>query len=56
MCFKRDRTERREEARRRLAERPIERPGPTTRPRGNSAVDQRDLRRSLERLEALVGR
>jgi hypothetical protein len=56
MCFKRARTERQEEARRRLAERPVAKPSRTTRPRGNSAVDQRDLQRSLERMEALVGR
>jgi hypothetical protein len=56
MCFKADRIERRDEARRRLREQPSRRPVQTTRPRGNSAVDQRDLQRSLERLEAVVGR
>jgi hypothetical protein len=56
MCFKRERTERRDEARRRLRERPTERPARTNRPRGNAEVDQRDLTRGLERLEALVGR
>jgi hypothetical protein len=56
MCFKRGRTERQEDARRRLAERPVVRPPTATRPRGNAPVDQRDLQRSLERLEALVGR
>jgi hypothetical protein len=56
MCFKRGRTERHTEARKRLAERPIERPSQTTRPRGNAPVDERDLKRGLERMEALVGR
>ncbi|MFL5866776.1 MAG: hypothetical protein ACJ766_06720 [Thermoleophilaceae bacterium] len=56
MCFNRDRTEREQEARRRLAEQPIVKPTQPTRPRGNSDVDQRDLQRSLDRLEALVGR
>jgi hypothetical protein len=56
MCAKPDRTERRDEARRRLREQPSRRPTQTTRPRGNSAVDQRDLQRSLERMEAVVGR
>jgi hypothetical protein len=54
--MKRDRTERRDEARRRLREQPRGRPSQTTRPRGNSAIDQRDLQRSLERLEAVIGR
>jgi hypothetical protein len=56
MPFKHFRTERCVEARRRLAERPLERPSQTTRPRGNAVVDEKDLQRSLERLEALVGR
>jgi hypothetical protein len=56
MCFKRGMTERQEQARRRLAERPVVESAKATRPRGNAPVDQRDLQRSLERLEALVGR
>jgi hypothetical protein len=56
MCAKRDRTERRDEARRRLREQPAGRPGRTTRPRGNAAIDERDLARSLERFGAVVGR
>jgi hypothetical protein len=31
-------------------------PWRNTRPRGNPATDRRDLERSLERLESLVGR
>jgi hypothetical protein len=55
MGFKEKRAERREEARRRLRERPMELPS-ATRPRGNMSVDQADLKRSLERMESLVGR
>ncbi len=56
MCFKHGRTDRNKEARRRLAERPTEKPRQTTRPRGNAPIHDQDLQRSLERLEALVGR
>jgi hypothetical protein len=56
MCFKPDRTERRELARRRLRERPTVPPAQSTRPRSNGSIDQRDLQRSLERLEAVIGR
>lgn len=56
MCFKHGRTDRNREARRRLAEQPVRQPHQTTRPRGNAPVDQVDLKRSRERLEALVGR
>ena len=56
MRSKSERTERRDEARRQLRERPIARPAQTTRPRGNSAIDQRDLERGLERFETVVGR
>jgi hypothetical protein len=57
MCFKHGRTDRNKEARRRLAERPVEQPRhQTTRPRGNAPIDERDLSRGRERLEALVGR
>jgi hypothetical protein len=56
MSLKRDRNERRDEARRRLREQASGRPTQTTRPRGNAAIDQRDLQRSLERLEGVVGR
>lgn len=56
MSFKHDRTDRNKEARRRLAERPVREPHQTTRPRGNAPVDEVDLKRSQERLEALVGR
>lgn len=56
MCFKPDRTERRDDARRQLRERPSVRPTQATRPRGNASIDQRDLQRSLERLETVIGR
>ena len=56
MCFKPDRTERRQQARRRLRERPKVPPAQATHPRGNASIDQRDLQRSLERLEAVIGR
>jgi hypothetical protein len=56
MCFKPLKSEESQEARRRLAERPVQEPKQTTRPRGNAPIDQRDLERSKERLEALVGR
>jgi hypothetical protein len=56
MGFKHGRTDRNKEARRRLAERPVREPHQTKRPRGNAPVDQMDLKRSQERLEALVGR
>jgi hypothetical protein len=56
MTLKRDRNERRDEARRRLREQPTERLTQATRPRGNAEVDPRDLQRSLERLEAVIGR
>jgi len=52
----REKTERRDAARRRLREQPAGRLAQTTRPRGNSEVDQRDLQRSLERMESVVGR
>jgi hypothetical protein len=52
----REKVERRQEARRRLREQPAGRLAQTTRPRGNSVVDERDLQRSLERMEAVVGR
>ena len=56
MDLKRDRNERRNEARRRLREQPSAGPTRATRPRGNAEVDHRDLQRSLERLEAVIGR
>jgi hypothetical protein len=56
MSSKPDRTERRDNARRQLRERPKVPPTQSTHPRGNSSVDQRDLERSLERLEAVIGR
>ena len=56
MCFKPLKSEQSQDARRRLAERPVKKPSQTTRPRGNAPVDQRDLERSRERLAALVGR
>jgi hypothetical protein len=56
MDLKRDRKERLDEARRRLREQASGQPTQTTRPRGNAAVDQRDLKRSLERLDAVIGR
>ncbi len=56
MCSKSEKTERRDAARRQLREQPTRRVAQTTRPRGNSPIDQRDLQRSLERLEAVVGR
>ena len=56
MCFKPDRTERREQARRRLRERATVPPAQATRPRSNASIDQRDLQRGLERLETVVGR
>jgi hypothetical protein len=56
MCSKPDRVERRDEARRRLREQQAVRLTQTTRPRGNAPIDQRDLERHLERLEAVVGR
>jgi hypothetical protein len=56
MRTNRDRADRLQEARKRLREQPAGRLAQTTRPRGNSAVDQRDLQRSLERMEAVVGR
>jgi hypothetical protein len=51
-----DRTELRDRARRRLREQPSARPTQATRPRGNASIDERDLQRSLEKLDALVGR
>jgi hypothetical protein len=56
MSLKSDRNQRLVEARRRLREKPTERAPQTTRPRANAEVDQRDLKRSLERLEAVIGR
>jgi hypothetical protein len=56
MCFKPDRTERRQQARRRLRERPKVPPTHATHPRSNASIDQRDLQRSLERLETVIGR
>ena len=56
MSFRHDQTARNREARRRLAERPVREPHQTARPRGNAPVDEVDLKRSRERLEALVGR
>ena len=56
MCFKSGKSERSVEARRRLAERPVQPLRQATRPRGNAPVDERDLKRSVERMEALVGR
>jgi hypothetical protein len=56
MCSKPDRTESRDQARRRLRERPTLRPTQATRPRGNASIDQHDLQRSLERLETVIGR
>jgi hypothetical protein len=56
MDLKRDRKERLEEARRRLREQVSARPTQTTHPRGNAPIDQRDLQRSLERLDGVIGR
>jgi hypothetical protein len=56
MSLKSDRQQRLVEARRRLREQPAARATQTTRPRANAEVDQRDLRRSLERMEAVIGR
>jgi len=56
MCFKQDKAERQDEARRRLRERPVDRPTRSTRPRGNAPIDEKDLKRGLERMETLVGR
>jgi hypothetical protein len=56
MCFKHASSDRNKEARRRLAERPVEEPRQRTRPRGNAPIHEQDLKRSKERLEALVGR
>jgi hypothetical protein len=56
MDSKRARNERRDQARRRLREQATDAPTQTTHPRGNSSIDQRDLQRSLERLEAVIGR
>jgi hypothetical protein len=56
MSSKPDRKERRDNARRQLREQPTVPPTQATRPRGNSTIDQRDLQRSLERLEAVIGR
>ena len=56
MGSKPNRTELRDQARRRLREQPPARPTQATTPRGNASVDERDLQRGLERLEALVGR
>jgi hypothetical protein len=56
MCSKPDRTKRRDEARRRLREQRTVPPTQATRPRGNSSIDERDLQRSVERLEAVIGR
>jgi hypothetical protein len=56
MSLKRDRNERRDEARRRLREQASGRLTQTTRPRGNAEVDPRDLQRCLERMEAVIGR
>jgi hypothetical protein len=56
MTLKRDRNERLAEARRRLREQPSAPPARATRPRANAEVDPRDLQRSLERLEAVIGR
>jgi hypothetical protein len=56
MPLKPDRNERRDEARRRLREQASARPVRATRPRGNAEIDQRDFKRELERLEAVLGR
>jgi hypothetical protein len=57
MCFKHARTDRNKAARKRLSERPVEQPRhQASRPRGNAAIDERDLQRSREKLETLVGR
>jgi hypothetical protein len=56
MSLKSERQARLTEARRRLREQPPARATQTTRPRANAEVDQRDLRRSLERMEAVIGR
>jgi hypothetical protein len=56
MGLKPELTERRDQARRRLREQPSARPTQATRPRANASIDQRDLQRSLERLEAVIGR
>jgi hypothetical protein len=56
MTVARDKRDRLEEARRRLREQPAARATQATRPRENAEIDQRDLRRSLERMEAVIGR
>jgi hypothetical protein len=56
MSLERDKRDRLMEARRRLREQPAARATQTTRPRANAEIDQRDLRRSLERMEAVIGR
>jgi hypothetical protein len=56
MSLKSDRQARLAEARRRLREQPPGRPTQTTLPPANADVDQRDLKRSLERMEAVIGR
>ena len=56
MPLKPDRNERRDEARRRLRDQARARPAHATSPRGNAEIDQRDFKRELERLEAVIGR
>jgi hypothetical protein len=56
MPLKPDKRDRVEEARRRLRAQPAARATRATRPRANAEIDQRDLRRSLERMEAVIGR
>jgi hypothetical protein len=56
MCSKRTQSQKDLERVGRDAERPKQQPWRNTRPRGNQETDARDVRRSLERLESLVGR
>jgi hypothetical protein len=58
MCAKRTHSEKDSERTRREANAPrgFEQPWRNTRPRGNPEPDITDLRRSVERLQALVGR
>jgi hypothetical protein len=58
MCFRETRQEEKDSLRarrERRREEPRQR-GPNIRPRGNQEPDRRDLERSLERLDTLVGR
>jgi hypothetical protein len=56
MCSKRTQSQKDLERADREAERPKQQPWRNTRPRANQERDLRDVERSLERLESLVGR